>query len=189
MRKAPRIAQLALAALTGAAVTGGGFALAASASRTIHGCVARRTHQLFVARRCTRQQTALVWNQRGPRGPVGRTGPVGPAGPQAVGAWGLLAENSATAGFNAGQNLSVTRTGVGSVSVSVTAGPCVNQLSSIVVTPDTATFLGSAVPIAYVTGTPGATAFTVHLGTMNAGAFIPQDGTVGAAIAVYCRTP
>lgn len=187
MRNVPRIAQLAIAALAGAAIAGGSFALASSGSRTIHGCVLRRTHQLFVQRRCTRHETALTWNRRGPRGPAGRTGPAGPAGPQAVGAWGEVIENPTSAGLATGENLSATRTGVGTVAITVTAGPCASQLSAIVVTPDTANPLGSDTPVAYITGRSGAT-FTLNLGTEHAGVFTPQDGAIGADVAVYCRT-
>ncbi|MGH2875112.1 MAG: hypothetical protein ACRDLV_02550, partial [Solirubrobacteraceae bacterium] len=57
MRTMPRIAQLALAALAGALLAGGGYALAAShGSRTIHGCVVRHSHELLIQRRCRRGQ-------------------------------------------------------------------------------------------------------------------------------------
>ncbi|MGH2888585.1 MAG: hypothetical protein ACRDNJ_03055, partial [Solirubrobacteraceae bacterium] len=63
MRTMPRIAQLALAALAGALLAGGGYALAAShGSRTIHGCVVRHSHELLIQRRCRRGQSALAWN-------------------------------------------------------------------------------------------------------------------------------
>jgi len=184
MRNAPRIAQLAVAALVGAALTGGGFALAASRSGTIHGCVARRTRELFVKRRCTRQQTALVWNQRGP---TGRTGPVGPAGPQAVGAWGLIGENPTAAFVTTGQNLAATRTGVGVISVTVTSGPCAGQESSVLATPESASALGTDFPVVYVNHPAQPGPFTLTVGTVHAGTFMAQDGAVAVDVAVYCR--
>ncbi|MGH2873877.1 MAG: hypothetical protein ACRDL5_15630 [Solirubrobacteraceae bacterium] len=183
MRSGSRIAQLALAALAGAALTGGGLALASSGSRTIHGCVVRRTHQLLIQRRCTRSETRLTWNQRGPTGPAGRTGATGP---QAVGAWGLIGENESAAFVTSGQNLAATRTGVGTVSVTITGGPCADEESAVVVSPNTAARPGAQLPVAYTTGTAGASSFTLNLGTLIGGAFTPQDGIVGADVAVYC---
>ncbi len=178
-----RIPQLVAAALTGAAVTGGGLALAARGPRPIHGCVVRRTHELLISRRCGRGQFSLTWNQRGPAGPAG---PAGPTGPQAVGAWGLIAENSTTAGVNAGQNLSAVRTGVGTVLVTITGGPCANQASAVVATPETANTLGTAAPMVYVSRAAQPGPFTLTLGLLSGNSFTPSDGVVTANVAVYC---
>ncbi len=188
MNSASRIAQLAAAALAGAAVAGGSLALAAGGTRTIHGCVVRRTHQLLVQRRCARGEGSLTWAQRGPAGPVGRPGPAGPAGPQAVGAWGLIGENPSAAFVTGGQDLSAARTGVGTVSVTVTGGPCANQVSAVIATPETANSLGAAVPFVYVDHPTQPGPFLLNLGTVNGATFTHQDGVVAADVAVYCRT-
>src|SRR5579875_2758997 len=145
MTSSAKIAQLAVAALCGALLAGSGYALASGSGKTIHGCVAKTTRVLTIQKRCGRAQTGLSWNQRGPAGPAG------PTGAGAVGAWGEISVINPTATVF-GQNLAATRTGVGTVSVSVTGGPCLNQVSSVVATPKTGP---GAPPLAYVTGAPG----------------------------------
>ena len=48
---------------------GGGYAIAATNSKTIHGCVVKKSGELLVKSRCGRGQQRLVWNQQGPAGP------------------------------------------------------------------------------------------------------------------------
>jgi hypothetical protein len=90
MRHPSRIAQLALAALAGALLAGGGYALASSSGpTTIHGCVNKKTHELLIQKRCGKGQTQLVWSQQGPQGKQGATGGQGPQGVAgAIGATG-----------------------------------------------------------------------------------------------------
>ncbi len=52
------IAYLALFLAVGA---GGGYAIAATNNNTIHGCVNKRTHALYIQARCHRGQTRLTW--------------------------------------------------------------------------------------------------------------------------------
>jgi hypothetical protein len=77
------------AAVIGGLITGGGFALASRANKTIHGCVNNATHVLMVQRKCPGGTTRLLWSEQGPRGPqglqgrqgqVGATGLTGPPG-------------------------------------------------------------------------------------------------------------
>jgi hypothetical protein len=82
MRHPSRIAQLALAALAGALLAGGGYALASSSTAAIHGCVSNKNHQLLIERRCGKGQSRLVWNQQGPQGRQGAAGPQGRQGVQ-----------------------------------------------------------------------------------------------------------
>ena len=178
-----KIAQLTLAALTGAALTGG-YALASGTSNTINGCVAKNTRQLLIQKHCTRSETTLTFNRQGP---TGRQGEIGPPGPQAVGAWALIVDNATTAGIETGEDLAVTRVGVGADSVSVTGGPCANQESIVVANAEAATQLGGPVPVAYVTRTPGSQPFTVTAGLLQGGTFTPTDG-MNIDLAVYCKT-
>ena len=66
--------------VAGAALGGGGYALAASSAKTIHGCVSNKTHALTVQKRCAKGTKALSWNQVGPRGATGKTGATGATG-------------------------------------------------------------------------------------------------------------
>jgi hypothetical protein len=181
-----KVAQLTLAALAGAAIAGGGIALASGTSNTIHGCVTRSTHQLLIQKRCTRAQTTLTFNRQGP---AGKQGPIGPAGPQAVGAWALIADNGTSAGITTGENLAVSRVGVGADSVSLTGGPCTTQgVAAVVANAETGSAsLSGAIPFAYVTRTPGALPFTVTAGYLQAGSFTATDG-LNVDVAVYCKT-
>jgi hypothetical protein len=81
MKHPSRIAPLALAALAGALLAGGGYALASSSTATISGCVSKN-QQLLIKKRCAKGQTRLVWNQKGPQGKQGATGAQGPQGVQ-----------------------------------------------------------------------------------------------------------
>ncbi len=75
-----RIAQLATAAAAGALIAGGGFALAAGGSSTIHGCVGTKSHVLTVQAKCPRGTRKLLWSVQGPRGLTGATGATGASG-------------------------------------------------------------------------------------------------------------
>jgi hypothetical protein len=182
-----RIAQLAAAGLAGGLIAGGGYALASGTSKTIHGCVNKTTRVLTVQRHCTHSQTTLNWNQRGPIGATGRTGQTGPAGPQAVGAWAVISENPSAAGVIDGQNLAVTRTGVGTISVTITGGPCATQFPAIIATPEPGAVGAGDAPVAYVMQPQQPGPFTVTFGTLHAGTFTPQDSLDRINVAVYCK--
>lgn len=146
----PRIAQLAAAVLAGALVGGGSYAIAANSSDapTIHGCVVKTSHVLLVQRRCTRSETSLTWNQRGPIGPTGAagtngapgatgatgatgpTGAQGPPGQNAVSEWEVV---GADGRLVAGSDLGITHVATGSYEMSKATG---ERFCSIQVTPD-----------------------------------------------------
>ena len=177
-RPTAKIAQLAGAALVGALLAGGGYALAAShQAKTIHGCINNKTRVLTVQTRCRRGQSQLRWNQRGPAGPAG------PAGPQAVGAWGSVTISAQGAAVS-GQNLAVTRTGAGTASVTITGGPCQREPSAVVATPEAGS-PGFPTPVAYVSGNANGQ-FGLVVGTFTGGAFSTQDG-IPVGVAVYCQ--
>ena len=73
------VAYVALAVALGG---GGGFAIAAARSTTIHACVVKKTGELIVANRCGRGERALSWNEQGPAGATGKTGQTGQTGAQ-----------------------------------------------------------------------------------------------------------
>lgn len=85
-RTGHRRSLVATGLVAGALIGGGGYALAASGSHTIHGCVNNKTHALTVQKRCGKGTKALSWNQVGPRGATGKTGSPGKTG--ATGAQG-----------------------------------------------------------------------------------------------------
>jgi hypothetical protein len=187
MKRRTHITELTLAALAGGLLASGGYALATATTGTIHACASKSSHVLLAQKRCTRNETPLSWNERGPAGAQGKPGAVGPQGPQAVGAWGELA-TSPSPGVTIGQNLAVARAGVGDYSVSITGGPCVNQLNAVVLTPESTSALGADIPDAYAVRTSDIGGpFTVMVGDLHAGLFTPTD-SLGVNVAVYCKT-
>jgi hypothetical protein len=59
---------------------GGTQVVLASTGATIHGCEARATGALRIAKHCTRHEKSISWNQRGPAGPRGLAGKPGAPG-------------------------------------------------------------------------------------------------------------
>jgi hypothetical protein len=60
--------------------SGIGFAVAASHSSTIHGCVSKANGQLRIvsgSKHCTSRERSISWNSRGPRGRTGAPGTSG----------------------------------------------------------------------------------------------------------------
>lgn len=103
-----RGSMVATGLVAGALLGGGGYALAASSAKTIHGCVSNKTHVLTVQKRCAKETKALSWNQVGPRGAtgkagaIGKTGATGATGPQGpAGGLNTVADSAqiASAGF------------------------------------------------------------------------------------------
>jgi hypothetical protein len=119
------------------ALAGGGFAVAATtisaSTKTIVGCVNKKTHALLVESKCAKGYTKLAWNQQGPvgktgvgekgatgaAGPAGSQGPTGPAGP--MGAPGANGANGAngTNGTNATIAIGSISTGAPGTAASV----------------------------------------------------------------------
>jgi hypothetical protein len=180
LTRTPKIIQLAAAALAGALLAGGGYALAASSTKTIHACANKTTHVLTLQKRCARTATSVTWNQRGPQGAIGKTGP---AGPQPVAAFGQI-DFGVSGPTVIGQNLAVSQTGPGAVRITVTGGVCSGQFTTPVVSP-LGPGTGSAA-LAFLTGAPGANPFGVTVGTLTAGNFTPQ--AIDVYVAVYCKT-
>jgi hypothetical protein len=165
------IAYLALFLALGA---GGGYAIAASKSTTIHGCVVKRTDELLVKSRCGRGQTKLVWDQQGRAGPQGKTGPAGQAPPSA---WAVVGNNG---GANPTDGIMAARVSTGTYQITVTAAACAGKNNAPVVTisdsnpPDGQ--LSGAFPVAWAAfAAPGP--FTVYTGDVADGVFTPRDHT------------
>jgi len=170
MSKTPRIVQLAACVLVGALLGGGAYAFAANSSGgVIHACVTR-SHELLIVKRCSRSETALSWNQRGPVGPAGATGatgatgavgPQGPAGQSAISAWETV---DADGNMLAGKNLGITHVASGSYEMNrgTTGRNCAIQITpdnnstGVRVPPIIASvFNGFPVQIIYLTDSSG----------------------------------
>jgi hypothetical protein len=81
MKITVNLTQLSIGVLIGVALASGGYAVAATTiSKTVRGCVSKKSHVLTVQSRCPKGTTALSWSQQGPRGVAGKTGAQGAAG-------------------------------------------------------------------------------------------------------------
>lgn len=153
---------------------GGGYALAATQTTTIHGCVVKRTGELLVRARCGRGQSKLTWDQQGPRGKTGAAGAPGQPPPSA---WAIVS-NAGVAEPSDG--ITVQRTGTGTYQVTVTAAACAGKQNAPTVTvsdsnPPNGQTAG-AFPTAWVTDT-GVGPFTVYTGIVANGSFTATDHT------------
>lgn len=85
-----------LSAVAVAALVGGGgtYALAANGTTVINVCVKKKGGELYKAKKCSKGDTELSWDQAGPRGVAGRVGSSGPPG--ATGANGATGPAGAT---------------------------------------------------------------------------------------------
>ena len=172
------ISYLALFFAVGAS---GGYALAATHTKTIHGCVTR-SHQLLIQTKCARDEKSLSWNQTGPQGPQGQAGAAGTSPFSASGGVstnGVAAPNS--------QGFTVQPLAAGEYQVTLTGAACSvsgGQGDSLVVSP-----LGSPGDIGYgsggytseyhvadvgdVGGSPGV--FDVYTGEVTNGSYASED--------------
>jgi hypothetical protein len=98
-------AQIVAGVVVGAVLAGGGYAVAASRSTVIHGCVNKKTHALTVTAKCAKGTTVLTWSEKGPTGAKGAKGSSGAAGSAAT-----VSVGSVTTGA-AGSQASVTNVG------------------------------------------------------------------------------
>jgi hypothetical protein len=174
---------LAYLALFLAVGGGGGYAIAASRSTTIHACVVRHTGELLLKKRCGRGQAGLVWNRQGPTGAVGATGatgaagPTGPQGPAAATvAATIIPGSTAVTIVPADAAVTVTRTSAGVDQILVTASACKSAGSNTnvaSVTPQAQPASGGGSPIAseQISGNN----VTVYTGTLGSGGYTPQD--------------
>jgi hypothetical protein len=153
----------------------GGYAIAATTnSNTFHGCVVKKTGELFVKSRCSKGQRKISWNQQGPRGKTGTTGAPGQAPPSA---WAIVS--------NAGQaeptdGITATHVSAGTYQLTVTASVCAGAQNAPLVSvsdgnPPNGQTAG-AFPVAWV-GDTGTNQFTVYTGVVVNGMFTPTDHT------------
>jgi hypothetical protein len=154
------IAYLALFLAIGA---GGGYAIAATNSSTIHGCVSNRTHALYIQKRCHRGQHSLVWSQQS-RSPVTAWAAVNAIGFTGAGARGI----------------SVQHVGTGTYNLTATFPQCSQVTDAPTVTVNTSIPPGSTpsgqFPVAWEAHSGnGPNTFTVHTGLVVGGSFTPTD--------------
>jgi hypothetical protein len=174
---------------------GGGYAVAASNTKTISVCADKKTGILHLKThgRCKSSQTRVTWNQQGPQGATGAQGsqgpsgaqgaqgPQGPAGapgPPAVSVWANVAGNGDVL---AGSGLSVRRMSNGTYQVTVTDPTCSREVSAPVVSvSDAAPGLvqGGVFPVAWYGATGGNQQFMVFTGVVTStDMFTPADLT------------
>jgi len=184
--KYPRsMARLLLAALAGALIAGGGYALAATRTNAIHGCIDNKTRVLHVQKaRCHRGQTGVAWNRQGP---AGAPGPQGPQGPAAATAWAVIGTSSGIATVTSGQNISVRYDSVGEYTVTA-GGACVGTVGAIEVNPEGPPgYAAGHVPVAYATKESGTfNVFDVHIEDVGGGTSTPVDG-LAFDVTVNCQ--
>lgn len=123
---------------------GGGYALAASSTKTITVCADKSTGILHLKThgRCKSSQTRVTWNQQGQQGPQGAqgaqgaTGTEGPQGvqgvqgPAGVTVWANVNSDGTVA---KGQGLSVQEVTTGAYQVTVTDPICAHEANAPVV--------------------------------------------------------
>jgi hypothetical protein len=170
------IAYLALFLALGA---GGGYAMAATKTKTIIACADKKTGVLHLKTggKCSRTQTRVTWNQKGPQGAQGNQGEPGPAGAPAVSVWG----NVTNAGsLFAGQGLAVQHISAGTYQVTITAPLCAHGSNApLVSVSDTGQPGGQAgaFPVAWYGSTGINQTFMVFTGVVVGGSFTPTDHT------------
>jgi hypothetical protein len=162
------IAYLAIVLAVGAT---GGYAIAATSSKSIHACVVKKTGELLVKARCSGGQTKLTWNQQGPQGLQGKTGSTGAPGQAPPSAWAIVSPN----GQSHGQGLTAQNVSAGVYTVTVTAAACAGKQNAPVVDVSSSNPPGSF-PLAWV-GDAGSSPFTVYTGVVTGGTFTATDET------------
>ncbi|MBV8217072.1 MAG: hypothetical protein JO325_01300 [Solirubrobacterales bacterium] len=160
-----------------AAGAGGGYALAASKSKTITVCADKGTGILHLKTRgkCKRGQTRVTWNQQGQQGAQGVQGVAGQPGAPAAAAWAHVLASGAVF---AGQGISIQHQGAGSYELTLTAPVCAQQFNAPVVTVDDVPPSGQsagAFPTAWVAAVNGANQFDVFTGAVVSGSFTATD--------------
>jgi hypothetical protein len=110
---------VAVLATTTVIVGGGAYALASVSGDTITVCISSHGGTLYKARKCSKLDKKLTWNQQGPSGSRGPQGPTGSAGAQGLqGVQGPQGIQGPVGPSNAYFGDSIT----GTASVSVPAG-------------------------------------------------------------------
>jgi hypothetical protein len=170
------IAYLALVLAIGAS---GGYAFAATSTKTIHACVMKHSGELLLKNKCTRGESKLVWNQQGPAGPQGKAGVTGAAGSTPYSAEGVVGIN----GGYSGTGLTSAPLGTGEYQVTLTGPGCAAEAGaadSLVVTPVgdpsfPATTSAGSYDVGDVAGTTTPGVFDVYIGEVVSGAYTPVD--------------
>jgi hypothetical protein len=156
---------------------GGGYALAASKTKSIAVCADKKTGILHLKTRgkCKRGQTRVTWNQRGPQGPQGIPGPTGQQGASAVSVWANVTNAGSVL---AGQGISVQHVGSGVYEVTITAPACAQRSNAPVISVSDTNPPGGqangAYPVAWYQATGLNQQFTVFTG------YVPAPGTGGS---------
>jgi hypothetical protein len=158
---------------------GGGYALAASKTKTITVCADKSTGILHLKThgKCKRSQTRVTWNQQGPQGVAGVQGPTGQTGASAVSIWANVTNAGSVL---AGQGIAVQHLGPGEYEVTITAPACAQGSNAPVVSvSDTNPPSGetSGFPEAWFQSTIANQQFMVYTGVVVAGAFTATDHT------------
>ena len=158
---------IAFVALFFALGAGGGYAIAATSKKTIHGCLNKRTHALYVQKRCDRGQTPLVWSQQAPQ----------------VTAWAAV--NAVGFTGDGTRGITVNHVSVGVYNVTATLSQCANVTTAPQVTVDTA--ISSATPGQFPEAREahsgsGNNTFTVFTGVVTGGAFTAADEPFNVAV-------
>lgn len=169
----PYLAVAVMMALAG----GGGYAMAATKSKTIAVCADKTTGVLHLKThgRCKRGQTRVTWNQQGPQGVQG---PAGQAGAPAVSIW---AQVTNTGPLFSGEGLSVQHVSAGTYQVTITAPACAHGANAPVITVSDgnppAGLVAGAFPVAWYESTGSNQEFMVFTGVVAGGSFTPTDHT------------
>jgi hypothetical protein len=173
----PAIVYVALLVVLAA---GGGYALAASNTKTITVCADKGTGILHLKThgKCKRGQTRVTWNQKGPQGPQGVQGPAGQPGAPAVSVWANVANSGSVV---SGQGLTVQHVSAGTYQVTITAPACAQGSNAPVVTvsdanPPAGQAAGSF-PVAWYGSTGLNQTFMVFTGDVVNESFTPSDHT------------
>jgi hypothetical protein len=185
MRHLPRAAKFLLVAAGAALLAGGGYAVAATRNKSIHGCIDNRTRVLHVQKgRCHPGQIGIAWNRQGPAGP---RGPQGAEGPAAASAWAVIGTSAGNASVSSGRNISVRYDAVGQYTVSA-GGACAGIVGAIQVNPEGPPgYAAGHVPVAYATKESGTfNVFDVHVEDVGAGTATPVDG-LAFDVTVSCQ--
>jgi hypothetical protein len=155
---------------------GGGYALAASKTKTITVCADKKTGILHLKTRgkCKRGQTRVIWNQKGAQGPQGVPGATGPQGASAVSVWANVT-NAGSVAF--GQGISVQHLNPGVYEVTITDATCADRSNAPVVSvsdtsPPGGQSSSGAFPVAWYQSTGLNQQFRVYTGVVP----VPSGG-------------
>ena len=161
---------VAYLALVVGVLSGGGFALAATRSTTIHACVVRRTGELLVRAKCARGESRISWNEQGPAGATGATGATGPMGEPGASPFVASGEVGPT-GASGIEGLTSQQTGTGQYLITLTGPGCPNHMDNLVASVNgDPIYENGSVAISQVGLGNGSNQFIVSTATVSSGA-------------------